>query len=416
MTTTTQQTSTSTSTSTDVIIVGGGIVGGALATVLAREGVDVLVLERTTDYRDRNKGELMVPWGWADAHHMGLTSVLDEAAGMPNPEWEIVDPDGLARPVPVGQLHPVAPGSYSVSHPSACAALTAAARSAGADVRFGATDATVEPGSAPAVTWQESGREQRATARLVVGADGRRSSVRRQLGLPLHRTERTHLISSVLVGGVRDLGDHMLMIGYGERLHLVVPMAGDRARIYLVSREDTFGGIDDARRLIEESQIPVAPNPERWAGTPVGPCATYGGEDTWIDRPAANGCVLVGDAAGHNSPIIGQGLALSMRDALVVSQALLSTDRWTDELFDHYAAERAERLRRVRFIAQLWAKSRLAPDEQILRLREHPLVQPIIMGVLLGFDDTDPSLFTEETAVSLLGDDRAAGVAATAGS
>ena len=41
----------------DVIVVGGGIAGSALAGVLAGAGVDVLLLETVTEYRDRVRGE-----------------------------------------------------------------------------------------------------------------------------------------------------------------------------------------------------------------------------------------------------------------------------------------------------------------------------------------------------------------------
>ena len=42
--------------SVDVVVVGGGIAGSALATVLARRGLDVVVLERQTAYRDKVRG------------------------------------------------------------------------------------------------------------------------------------------------------------------------------------------------------------------------------------------------------------------------------------------------------------------------------------------------------------------------
>ena len=50
----------------DYIVVGGGIAGGAFATVMARAGANVLVLERQAEYRDRVRGELLWPWGVAE--------------------------------------------------------------------------------------------------------------------------------------------------------------------------------------------------------------------------------------------------------------------------------------------------------------------------------------------------------------
>lgn len=388
----------------DVVIVGGGIVGGALATVLAREGIGVIVLERDSEQRDRNKGENLMPWGWVEADLLDLTTVLEVAGGLPNPVWDIVHPDGSSRPVPVAALHPDAPGTTSLAHPAACRALAEAARSAGADLRLGATHASVRPGPAPEVTWREHGTERRARARLVIGADGRGSAVRRQLGMELRRTDPTHTIGSVLVEDVHDIGDHVTVVGGDGQLLLVIPLGDDRARLYVVTRDRMFGGIEGARELIASSQMRAAPSPERWAGAPAGPCATFGGEDAWVDRPVAEGCVLVGDAAGYNSPIIGQGLSLAMRDARLVAEAILSEERWSAEAFAPYAAERAERLRRVRFIAQLWARVRLASDEHLLAIRDHPLLTPIIMGIFTGFDDVDPELFTAATAVGLLSD------------
>lgn len=52
-----------TSASPDIVIVGGGIGGGALATVLAREGIEIVVLERETVFPDRVRGEWIAPWG-----------------------------------------------------------------------------------------------------------------------------------------------------------------------------------------------------------------------------------------------------------------------------------------------------------------------------------------------------------------
>lgn len=50
-------------TTADFVVVGGGIAGSAMATVLARVGLHALMLERQKAYRDRVRGETMPAWG-----------------------------------------------------------------------------------------------------------------------------------------------------------------------------------------------------------------------------------------------------------------------------------------------------------------------------------------------------------------
>jgi 2-polyprenyl-6-methoxyphenol hydroxylase-like FAD-dependent oxidoreductase len=47
----------------DVVVVGGGIGGASLAFALARAGVGVRVLEASTEFADRVRGESMQAWG-----------------------------------------------------------------------------------------------------------------------------------------------------------------------------------------------------------------------------------------------------------------------------------------------------------------------------------------------------------------
>lgn len=55
------------STTYDIITVGGGLGGAALAKAMAEHGARVLVLEAESRFRDRVRGESMLPWGVAEA-------------------------------------------------------------------------------------------------------------------------------------------------------------------------------------------------------------------------------------------------------------------------------------------------------------------------------------------------------------
>jgi 2-polyprenyl-6-methoxyphenol hydroxylase-like FAD-dependent oxidoreductase len=70
----------------------------------------------------------------------------------------------------------------------------------------------------------------------------------------------------------------------------------------------------------------------------IGPLAAYPGADTWVDHPYREGVVLIGDAAAASNPAWGCGLALTLRDARVLRDRLLSSGDW-DAAAHAYATE-----------------------------------------------------------------------------
>jgi 2-polyprenyl-6-methoxyphenol hydroxylase-like FAD-dependent oxidoreductase len=75
--------------------------------------------------------------------------------------------------------------------------------------------------------------------------------------------------------------------------------------------------------------------------------------DSWTDSPVAPGVVLVGDAAGWNDPIIGQGLSIAMRDVRLVAEVVGSGPDRSPAAFAPYVEERRERMRRLRVAAEV---------------------------------------------------------------
>ncbi len=76
------------------------------------------------------------------------------------------------------------------------------------------------------------------------------------------------------------------------------------------------------------------------------------GDDTRTETPLGEGVVLVGDAAGHNDPIVGQGLSIAVRDARIVRDLILDGASQPAG-FVPYGQERSERMRRLRLIADV---------------------------------------------------------------
>ncbi|MBV8296174.1 MAG: FAD-dependent monooxygenase, partial [Acidimicrobiia bacterium] len=165
----------------DVAIVGAGIAGGALAAVLAQQGLDVLLVERQVEYHDRVRGETMFPWGVAELLDLGLAQVLLDAGGGYATSLvlgdELLPPGADPLSVPLDAVIPRVPGQLNVGHPQACAALADNAVKAGARVVWGASDVAVTPDGQPRLSFAADGQSKEVAPRLVVGADGRASSV-----------------------------------------------------------------------------------------------------------------------------------------------------------------------------------------------------------------------------------------------
>ncbi len=193
--------------SVDAVVVGGGNAGSALATVMARDGYQVVVLERQTTYRDKVRGEWMACWGVAELLQLNLEKPLLDAGGCyvtrAVPYDEVTDPAQAEAAVPpLDQMLPGVPGALHIGHPEACEALIQASVTAGATVVRGVGDVDLEPGDGPVVHYELDGVGHELRCRLVVGADGRMSTVRRRLGIELHQTTPRAMCGGMLVDGL----------------------------------------------------------------------------------------------------------------------------------------------------------------------------------------------------------------------
>jgi len=407
--------------SPEVVIVGGGISGSALATALASAGRSVTVLERSTEYVDRVRGEYMHPWGVAEAQQLGVIDALERAGGVYLtrfvPYDECLTPDQAeAAAVPLAAMVPNVPGALSLRHPVACDALEQAAVEAGAEVVRSVADVVVSPGTAPEITYAVDGREHTAHPRLVVGADGRDSSVRRQLGINLGRSDARVVMGGLLVSDVDWPAGDGTIGTEDDRTFFIFPQSGRNARLYLALPLDLrarLSGQDKTAALLDAFRLKSVPGSERLAGaTPAGPCAAYPMEDSWTDTVAVDGVVLMGDAAGFSDPMIGEGLSIAMRDARLVRDVLLGSNDWSPASFTPYVEERAERMRRLRECATVFTDVHipLGPDGIAVRRRRlemfggaDPEVFMLAAAMICGPEQAPPQCFEPPVRERLLG-------------
>lgn len=328
----------------DVIAVGGGIGGSVLARTLAEEGVRVLVLERTRDFSDRVRGEVLVPWGCREAQKLGLYETLRERCGHEIRFWEAsLDGHQILRRDMIETSGPRLP-TLTYFHPDMQRVVSEAARTAGADVRPGAIVKQVEAGPHPNVVFRDQEGTHEVEARFVVGADGRSSSVRRWGRFDVQQDPRRRFFAGVLLEGLSSPEDtmHSRFASSEGLMSWIFPQGGGRVRAYVgyhaASDFRRLSGQGDLPRFLETSIRLGVPREELANARAAGPLATFDGTDNWVDHPYREQVALIGDAASTSDPTWGQGMSQALRDVRVLTERLLATDDW-DEAGHAYAEE-----------------------------------------------------------------------------
>lgn len=318
----------------DAIIVGGGLAGSALADQLAVAGHKVLVLERETQFKDRVRGENMLSWGVAAAKRLGIYQTLIDAGGHTAPNWMLYV---MGQPTPPRDLLATTPGgdpTLNIYHPDMQEALLARARASGATIQRGATVLALDAGAGkdPSVTFELGGTTQTVSARIVVGADGRASQMRAWAGFDVRKNPEFLIVAGMRVQKT-EIPERAAYLclgpGYGS---FWAPQGQGRARAYFIypSQGGRRGLSGTAKSTEFFASLQSVGTPASWTANaePDGPLAEFDGADRWVDSPAKNGVVLVGDAAASSDPSWGSGLSLTLADVEHLANALRSTSDW----------------------------------------------------------------------------------------
>jgi 2-polyprenyl-6-methoxyphenol hydroxylase-like FAD-dependent oxidoreductase len=408
----------------DIVVVGGGIGGASLAATMAGAGRRVLVLEQTRVFEDEVRGEWIAPWGVAEAKRLGLYDLLIGAGGHHVHHHvtydETLDP-AMAREaiLPLDTFAPGVPGPLCLGHPKHRQALFDEAGRRGATMLRGVDVDSVFTGAEPSVIYTVDGERCEARARLLIGADGRNSIVRDACAIRLHADTPHHMFGGLLVQGVKGWDESEQATGTADGFGFIAfPQGGGKVRVYgAFSLHDRarFIGTEGPRHFLDSVRMPCSPNGARIAeGEPAGPLRAYLNSDAWTDEPYARGAVLVGDAAGWNDPLIGLGLSITYRDVRIVSDLLKTSDDWSPELFEPYAEERRERMRRLRFVARLTAsldaefgdKARARRQSYFKRAAADPMLASWVCAVMAGPETAAPEVFTAAHRALVLGETR----------
>jgi 2-polyprenyl-6-methoxyphenol hydroxylase-like FAD-dependent oxidoreductase len=309
------------------VVAGGGPAGMMLGLLLARAGVQVVVLEKHADFLRDFRGDTIHPSTLELMHELGI---LDELLMRPHQEVRVLTGRIAGESVPIADF------THLPTHCKFLALMPQwdfldflaekARHFSTFDLRMQTevTDLVEEGGRVAGVVVSTPLGRQEIRSHLVVGADGRHSAVRARAGLPVERFGAPMDVLWMRIS--RRAGDPDQALGNVEGGHILVML--DRGDYWQCAFVIPKGGFDalrergiDAFRATIASIVPFMRD-------------RVGELRDWSDiklltvlvdrlrqwhRP---GLLCIGDAAHAMSPIGGVGINLAIQDAVAAGNML----------------------------------------------------------------------------------------------
>ncbi len=318
----------------DVAIVGAGVTGLALALALRERNISTVLLDARRNIESVPRGLTLQPNGLEALDKLGVLSKVRNT-GSETQVFEIRNPEGkLLLEADYSLLDHPQNYLLTVNASDLDLILRYKAEQSGAAVIWGAgfqglvrTDGQVQ-----GVSFETEQGNDQITASVVVGADGSQSRVRAAIGAKVETRQYDDSFITGLAGPVEILTGSME--GFRGRarqyqdpgIMLGLMPAGSEATYFFYSvGSRSFDEIKKAGiNQVRQEMIRLAPEADQafasvqaWTRlayfTPA-----YTKVERWVD----NGAALLGDSAHTFHPHAGQGLNLSLQDALVLAEVI----------------------------------------------------------------------------------------------
>lgn len=336
-------------THAQIAVIGAGLAGKAAAVVAARSGFDTLHVAPASP-EDRRTSALMLP----SVEFMRLAGLIDdpESLGVPLSDIRIIDatdrllraPETLFR----AQEFDLPAFGWNFANARLAAAFDSASEGLS---KLSARSATLSGAERIDGRWKLNLSDgTQVTADLLVGADGKSSSVRQIAGIA---TREQKFAQSALVCDLkleRPVGNCSVEFHYANGPFTLVPAGGDRANLVWIDKADTLkvakADADAFKAQLMEKSMRLFGRLEPLTGAFIFPLSTLS-----VDLAGKDGAVLVGESAHAFPPIGAQGLNLGLRDVETLLGALKVANPgaygWAEAVARSYAHGRSGDLSRT---------------------------------------------------------------------
>ena len=334
------------------LVVGGGIGGLSLARELTIRGLSAAVLEKAPQLNPVGAGIIMNPNAMCVLERNGLADALRSNA-WPYLMRETRDRSGKRLATrdyrPLYDSGKLSRGALVHRAHLLEVLFNGVPREA---VHFGVALKSIDLGADGVRV--ETERHGAFEAKILVGADGIHSAVRRRAFgeiAPLYMGYRSHRMVVDNVAGIRNFTE---FLGRGQRIGLV-PLSEKRLYVWTTfnSPRDRPPVLDRADRFRElfaqfadervRSVLSQIRSPDEIISTEI--------EELRLARWVQGRAVLLGDAVHAMTPNIGQGAGMAMEDAAVLADELATATR-LEQALENYVTRRKSRVETVMRISR----------------------------------------------------------------
>jgi geranylgeranyl reductase family protein len=380
----------------DVVIVGAGPAGSAAAYYLARQGADVLLLDRATFPREKTCGDGLTPLALGVLAEMGLLADL-EALGRTVRRVILTSPAGHVVRSVIPKVDGLPGQALVVPRLTLDDQLRRRAMAAGARFSGGAhvTGVSRAPAGRLTVTVESAGAEFTACAHLLIVATGANPRLLQALGLQGRLTVLARAARAYFED-IPDLDDAFAfsfppgcLPGYAW----IFPVSGACANVGVIHYDRS-----QAARAPAALAAFQAADPRLCGARRLGPVKGYPLRVDFLSAPThAHGVLIAGEAAGLVNPLTGEGIDLALESGRLAAEhaarALRAGELSAGALAPYRAALRARfagLFRAAEWVRRLCLNAPVL-DRLCAAAPRRPAVERVLLELCLGLARPSPA-------------------------
>ncbi|EDL63006.1 FAD-dependent oxidoreductase [Bacillus sp. SG-1] len=369
---------------TDVFISGGGIGGLTLALKLAKCGIDVTVIERLPGPTPVYKGELLQPKSLQIFDELGLLEKIKENGHVID-ELNLVEIDKESGKANESNMkYDVVPGEYSYSlmiHHEKLKEIIREAAMTSPSFHYRSNSSCKGFSDGKAIVEDRKEKEEELfEGAFYIGAEGRASVTRQEMGIEKEENEYNHHFLTVTFPRPPSFTEGKIISTYDRFLGLF-PLPNNEVRsVYLIPA----GEYKEIRKKpiehFHEMYVELCPEMEgyvnqieSWKTIQLMVPVAY-----HTDRYIKGNKALIGDAVHTVHPMAGEGMNMAIQDGDVLGELLCdmySQNKLKEENLKWFPHVRRQRVANQMKLSHLSALAYSYPYRSVGKLRTRSLMR-----------------------------------------